>query len=113
MFKIAVNPTYTAPVKVDIPTDNGKTIPRVFEATFKRLTQTELDNIAERLQAKELTDDQLINEVMVGWGGVADEDGKPLEFNPANLATLLDVYPVRPTIVSTFYATINGARRKN
>lgn len=113
MFKIATNPTYTAQVKVDLPSDNGKTVQKVFSATFKRLSQSELDNVTDRLSAKELTDSGLIGEVLVGWSDVQDENGTTLEFNDANLAALLDVFPVRPTIVKTFFASIAGAKVKN
>ncbi|WP_136414830.1 phage tail assembly chaperone [Herbaspirillum sp. ST 5-3] len=113
MFKIAVNPTYTAEVKVDVPTDNGKTVQRVFEAKFKRPTQTELDSIYKRIKDSELSDAGLIDEVMVGWSAVADEEGTALEFNPANLAALLEIHPTRPTIVQTFFSTVHGAKRKN
>ena len=112
-FKIASNPTYKAQVKVELPSDNGKTVSKMFQAIFKRMSQSELDNISERLSAKELTDAALIDEVMVGWEDVQDEDGNVLEFNDKNLATLLDVFPVRPTIVKTFFATINTAKTKN
>jgi hypothetical protein len=113
MFKIATNPTYAAQVKVDMPGDNGKTVQKVFSATFKRLSQSDLDNLVERLNSKDLSDSALIDEVMVGWGDVQDESGTPLEFNDTNLAALLDVYPVRPTIVKTFFASIAGAKAKN
>jgi len=126
MFKLAVNPTYTATVKVAIPSDGGKTIQREFQAEFKRLTQSELDEINDRLlgfkskegeedyeEVERLTDDELVRMVMVGWAGVQDESGADLEFNEANLSALLDVFPVRPSIVKTFFATIGGAKVKN
>ena len=113
MFKIAANPTYTTKVRVNMPGDNGKTVQKVFSATFKRLSQSELDNVKERLDSKDLTDGALIDEVMVGWGDVADENGTALEFNEQNLAALLDVFPVRPTIVKTFFDTLHAAKAKN
>jgi hypothetical protein len=113
MFKIATNPSYTAQVRVDVPTDNGKSVQKVFSATFKRLSQAELDNLSDRVSAKELNDSTLIDEVMVGWDGVADENGTPLEFNDQNLAALLNVFPVRPTLIRTFYNSLNTAKTKN
>lgn len=113
MFKIAVNPTYTASVKVDIPSDDGKTIQRMFKAKFKRLPQSELDALTDRLKEKEMDDDAVVRAVMVGWEGVADQDGNALEFNEENLAALLEVFPTRPSIVRTFFATINGSKTKN
>lgn len=114
MFQIAsANQTYSTSVRVDVPTDGGKNKTHVFKAIFKRVSQSELDNIHERIQEKTLTDAGLINEVMVGWDDVADEHGQKVEFNPDNLSALLDMYPTRPTIVQTFFTTINNAVRKN
>jgi len=113
MFKLSANPTYTAPVKVDMPTDNGKTIQKTFEAKFKRLTQTELDDLQKRVSSGDLGDDAFVSEVLVGWSGVQDDDGNELEFNPKNLASALDVYPVRPSIIRAFYDTIKTAKTKN
>lgn len=113
MFKISTNPTYTTPVKVDVPGDNGKTEQKAFTAIFKRLSQEELDDVTDRLGAKTLTDKGLIDEVLVGWKDVQDENSTPLEFNETNLAALLNVFPTRPTIVKTFFASISGAKAKN
>lgn len=114
MFKIAATPTYKSKVTVDFPGDNGKTVSKVFTAIFKRLSQSELDSLSERVNAGELKDNDVIREVMVGWGDdVGDESGAPLEFNEQNLVALLDLHPVRPTIVKAYYATINGAKAKN
>jgi hypothetical protein len=113
MFKVAVSETYITPVAVDIVGDNNKSKTHVFKARFKRLKQSELESLSERLAAKELTDSALIDEVMVGWQDVADAEGNPLEFNPDNLEALLEIYPTRPTIVRTFFDSHNGAKRKN
>jgi hypothetical protein len=113
-FKIAVSPTYTVPVKVDIPADDGKTQRRVFTARFKRLEQEELEELTERMNKGELTDKQIIDEVLVGWGDdVMSEDGEKLEFNASNLNSLLRVFPTKPTIVRTFFDSIKQATRKN
>lgn len=114
MFQIAAkNQTYTADVRVEMPGDKGKAKVQVFVARFKRVTQDELDDIHVRLQEGGLKDAALIREVMVGWEKVADEDGREMEFNDDNLTRVLDVFPVRPTVVQTFFATINAAVRKN
>jgi hypothetical protein len=113
MFKIATTPTYKAKVAVDIPGDNGKVTTKVFSATFKRLQQSDLDDMMARLRSKDLDDRSLIGEVMVGWDDVADEDGNVLEFNEENLDALLEVFPVRPTIVKTFFNSTSAAKVKN
>jgi hypothetical protein len=114
MFQIsAKNQTYTADVRVEKPGDKGKAKVQVFVARFKRVTQDELDDIHVRLQDGGLKDAALIREVMVGWEKVLGEDGRELEFNDDNLTLVLDDFPVRPTVVKTFFATINSAVTKN
>lgn len=114
MFKLAQNPTYTAPINVDLPIDGGKVKKLVFTAVFKRQSTSEVASIYERLEAGELNDAKLIDEVMVGWGDdVQDENGDPLEYNDKNKEKLIDIYPVRPSIVRGFFVSINGAKAKN
>lgn len=126
MIKITQSPTYSAPVAVDIPTDKGKTVKTVFTAIFRRVSMEEIEELQERLKQKfnddgsmdttveRLKDDELVRDVMVGWGkDVVGDDGEPLEFNDANLTALLNIFPVRPQIVRTFFDTISNARAKN
>lgn len=113
MFKIAATPTYSATVKVDFILEDGKTETRSFKAKFKRLEQSELDTISEGAREGSMTDSEIVDRVLVGWDGVADEHGNPLEFNPENLKALLNLHPTRPSIVRTFYATIGGSKAKN
>ncbi len=113
MFKIAVNEAYWAPVTVSIPSDLDKTDKRKFEVKFRRLGQAELDKISDQVNKGETTDDQVARSVLLDWKGVQDEGGNELPFNEDNLAKLLEVFPVRPSIVAAFFKTINGARQKN
>lgn len=104
---------YLTEVRVDMLDANGKVKTHVFKARFKRVSQQELDRIHERLAAKELTDTELLNEVTVGFEDVKDENGNLVEFNADTFADLIDTFPVRPTMVNTFFNTINNAVRKN
>lgn len=131
MIKITSTPTYTAPIVVEMPGDNGKFDKVAFTAVFRRLTIGEIETIHKRLNASvdpkaptedasadpviiPMTDDELVRDVMVGWGkDVIGDDGLPLEFNDAHLTALLDIFPVRPTIVRRFFDTIANARAKN
>lgn len=116
MFQLSTNPatqTYLSTVRVEMPGDNGKKKTNEFNARFKRLSQSELDDLSKRLQEGEVNDAGVINEVMVGWDGVKDESGNDVEFNADNLAALLDVHPVRPTLVKAFFVSVYGAATKN
>jgi hypothetical protein len=113
MFKIAQKPSYTALVNVELPGNQGKGKTVQFTAEFKRLSQTAIESVHERANAGELSDSQLLDEVLLGWDGVQDEDGNALEFNDDNLATVLDIFPTRPSIVRAFFASLKGAKEKN
>lgn len=114
MFVIAQKPTYTIPVKVLIPSDKGKTTSHTFTAEFRRMSMREIEEMNARLKEQTITDTQLLQDVMVGWGeDVQDADGNPLPFTERNFEALLDVYPTRGTLVKAFMESLSSASAKN
>jgi hypothetical protein len=114
MFVIAQAATYTVPVKVFIPSNKGKATAHTFTAEFRRLPMSEIEEMNAKLKEKTLTDTQLLQDVMVGWGDdVQDADGNPLPFNERNFEALLDVFPTRGTLVQAFMESLNTAAAKN
>lgn len=127
MFVLSSNPekqTFKTPVRVEIIDGNGVLKTSVFKAVFKRLSREDLDDLNARLEksrnlepdadpAEKLTDAQVVREVMVGFEDVTDENGNEVKFSEANLEALMNVHPVRPTIVSTFFKAVYGAAIKN
>jgi hypothetical protein len=120
MFSIAVNEQYPTIVEVEIPTGNGKATKHAFTAMFKRLSQSELDEVHRRLNYERLNvgeellkDDELLQQVLVGWDGIMDKSGAPLPFNAETMAEVLEVFPVRPTLVNAFFGSIKTSKRKN
>jgi hypothetical protein len=114
MFTIAQSPTYSAQVTVTQPGDNGEAVLSAFTALFKRFSQSQLDSLREQSTAGSITDAEFATQVMAGWGtDVTDANGTPLDFNDANFAAVLDVFPVRQCIVRAFYASLNAAKAKN
>lgn len=135
MIKISQSATYSAPVTAEIRSEDGKVNKVTFTAVFRRLKTEEIEELTERLKKQstvatgneaednddsnntplaKMTDKQLVQDVMVGWGkDVMGDDGQPLEFNLENLGKLMSIHPVRPQIVKTFFETITGARVKN
>jgi len=112
MIKIATLPSYFHPVKVEFPTDDGKKKTVEFQAQFKRLSQEEIEEQQQALNDGTLTDRGVIGQVMIGWKGVADEDGTPLDFNESNLASLLSMFPTQPSIVRAYYDSLKNAAKK-
>jgi hypothetical protein len=112
MFKIVQNPTYSWPVSVELPSDGGKTEKATFDAEFKRLTQSRVEEIRQAVERNEMRDVDLAREVLVGWSGVVDGDGQ-VPFSESAKQQLLDIPMVATAIVTALLGSISGARRKN
>lgn len=112
MFKIVTSPTYTWPVVVELPTDGGKTEKATFDAEFKRLTQTRVEEIRDAARRGEMGDAELVKEALVGWSGVVDEKG-PVPYSESARDQLLDIPTVAASIVLALMDSLSGIRRKN
>lgn len=114
MFQLATQSDHiTYPVTVECLDENGKLAPKKFKAHFARLPQSEIDDLIAKAQAKEITDNDLVDKVLVGWDDVVDDSGKPIEFSPAMRDRLLEIFPVRPSVVTAWFESLSGAKRKN
>lgn len=112
MFKIVQNPTYTWPVTVELPTDGGKTEKATFDAEFKRLTQSRVDEIRQAVERGEMRDADLAREALVGWSGVVDGDGL-VPYSEKARDQLLDIPMVSTAVVMALLGSLSGAKRKN
>lgn len=104
MIKLITTPEYDW----DVSTDHGK-----FTGTFRRVTQSRVDQIVEQLNAATLKDPELVDEVFAGWRDVEGSDGQPLAVTPGNRALLLDVVGIRAAVIRAWFDSISGAPRKN
>ena len=112
MFKIDASPTYTWPVTLELPTDGGKTEKATFDAEFKRLTQTRVDEIKKAVNIGEMSDADLAREALVGWAGVVDAHGQ-VPYSEKARDQLLDIPMVSTAIVMALLGSLSGAKRKN
>lgn len=106
------NPTYFWPVKVQIPVDGGQYHTETFDAEFKRLPQSK---VVKMLDHDDRNDHDFCLEVVAGWKGVTDENGKEIPFSVGALEKLLDFPAVAAAIARTFIESRNGGgdKRKN
>lgn len=114
MFKIAKTRRVTWPVTIPVPQSGGSVQKHKIDVEFDLLTQTRLTEVmAEERNADQ--DAALLREVVVGWSGVANEDGEPVEFSAAALADLVDISYVRSALIRAYFeaASGNAAARKN
>lgn len=112
MFKLAQSPTYTWTVTLEVPVSGNRTEKHTFDAEFKRLPQSRVEEIGQQLSTGELTDSALAREVVVGWSGVFD-DSEPVPFSQSALNQMLEIHGMATAIGMAFLNSIYGAKRKN
>ena len=111
-FVLKQSETYTWPVTVEWPVDGGKTASAKFDAEFKRLSQSRIDELAAAAQSGSMTDGDIIRQLICGWAGVTDDDGD-VPYSEKALAALLDITGVQKGILSSWFDSQAGAKRKN
>ena len=124
-FVLKQSDSYTWPVSFDVPVDGGRHEKQTFDAELKRLPQSRIIQIQEAVQKRlvaiqrdEETDDmisdqEIANEILIGWSGVNDEDATPIPFSEKSKAQLLDVPTVTAAVVTAYFNSLQGAKRKN
>tara|TARA_Y100000592_G_scaffold30085_1_gene47952 strand:- start:8425 stop:8769 length:345 start_codon:yes stop_codon:yes gene_type:complete len=112
-FVLKKSNTYKWPVSVDVPVDGGKHERVTFDVEFRDLTQSRLLEIAELSGEGNLSDVEIAREVMTGWAGVEDEDGKELPYSITKRDELLDVPMMASAIAGAYLESKQGAKRKN
>ena len=112
-FVLKKSNCYKWPVSVDVPVDGGKHERVTFDVEFKDLTQSRLLEIAELSGEGNLSDVEIAREVMSGWAGVEDEDGKELPYSITKRDELLDVPMMASAIAGAYLESKQGAKRKN
>lgn len=112
MFSISQKPSYFWPVVVNLPTDGGQVSKQTFDAEFKRITQSRVEEMRSLVEKNEMTDIDLVKEVMIGWKGVTDNDVEVV-FSDTNLDLVLQIPSVAGAIVVAFLESLTGIKRKN
>lgn len=110
MFVISKSDSYTWPVKINIPTDGGKFNPQTFDAKFKRLPQSRIDDITKPGEFDAVA---VAREILLDWSGINDESGQAVPFSEAMRDQLLDIPRFAASILSAYIESLSGARRKN
>lgn len=121
-FVLKQSNTYTWPVALVLPVDGGRRDKHTFDGEFRRLPQTRINQIVRLARAsergrlnddEELLDQDAAKELLAGWSGVVDDDGKEIPFSDSALAQLLEIPTVAGQIVRAWFESIDTAKRKN
>lgn len=112
-FVLKQSDTYTWPVAFDVPVDGGRHQRQSFDGEFRRLSQSRIREIGTQIESGETTDAEVAGEVLVGWSGITDDDGKEVPFSQAALERLLDVPMLATAIATTYFGSFAAGKRKN
>lgn len=126
-FVLKQRDSYTWPVTVEVPIDGGRFKRETFDAEFARLPQSRIHEIQlaaarvkstlergdEELYDTLITDQDIANEVLIGWSGVQDDKGKEVPFSESAKTELLEVPCVADAIVRAFNDSVSKAKSKN
>lgn len=116
MFKLMETETFVAPVVIHVPTRGGHK-PTHCKGEFLYKTQREIEELLGLTPADDpdTEDKTLLGEVLRGWSGFADHEGKEIAYDDENRAQALDTPFVRAGFVRAYMKAINGQQsgRKN
>lgn len=106
-FKLDLSAAYFAPVKLAMLDADGKLQNHLFDAQFKRMDEDNMEDLQERLNARDLDDNSLLDKVMVGWRGITDAQDLPIEYTQARRREVCAQAPgMRVALVVAYFASL-------
>lgn len=117
-FVLKQSDTYMWPVTLVIPVDGGRREKHSFDAEFKRLSQTRINEIVRQAKGTSeeeatLEDQTACAEILVGWSNVVDDDGQDIPFSQKSLGQLLELPTIAAQIIRAWSESLEVAKRKN
>lgn len=112
VFRFTPAPEFWADVRITVP---GSDEPGTLRLKFRHLGREALaDWIAKPTKAGVDSDAAYLGEVVVGWEGVQDDEGRDVPFGQAAFGRMLDAYPAAGREVFAAYVTaLTESRAKN
>lgn len=115
---------YRWPLKITLPTDDGKRVTETFTGTFAWIKQSRIDELRRLADRQRLgridpeTDDDLndisaVRELLVDWADVKDDDGDEIPFSSARLDDLLEIPTVAGQILQQWFKSLDSEKKKN
>ncbi|WP_293222319.1 hypothetical protein [Ottowia sp.] len=132
-----VKPTITCPATLYLPGDGGAFVIHNFEVLFKRLTADERDRLHEQFTVgttvgesaaasdgapapapKRLSNAELLDQIVQGWGGMFDEHGAAVPYSHEERKATEQAFPgLEQAMVVSWYDNLfvhqREAARKN
>lgn len=123
-FVLEQSPTFRYPIVVREVQDGGKIRTHQFDAIYRRLPQSRMEEVQLQYQAIQVAAKRgeqidgiptraIADEILDGWDGITTRDGESIECTVEAKAKLLEVASVADVLVSTFFEAHEKARAKN
>ena len=123
-FILEQSPTFSWPITIREVSDGGRHRTHQFEAIYRRLPASRMEEVqlayqkikvaaARDQEVDAIPTREIASEILAGWKGITDAEGKDVEFTAASKAQLLEVATVADVLVATFFEAHDKARAKN
>jgi hypothetical protein len=106
-FVLKKTASYKWPVTVETPIDGGKFEKQTFDAVFKRMSRSAFMDLLDK------GEEALVEQILEGWDGVLDDDGKEIAFTQKNKKEMLDDPYVIRALITAYADSVAGVLAKN
>ena len=124
MFILKKEATFTHPIVFYTPADGGTQKEETFDAVFKIIPQSRINEIGVQAQKKkkeldegimdgtDISDLMIADEILVGWDGVTDGES-PVPFTKATKKQVLDQVGLSLILVEQYFKEVVKQKEKN
>ena len=124
MFILKKEATFTHPIVFTTPADGGTQKEETFDAVFKIIPQSRINEIGVQAQKKkkeldegimdgtDISDLMIADEILVGWDGVTDGES-PVPFTKATKKQVLDIAGLANILVTIYFEEVSKQKTKN
>ncbi len=124
MFILKKEATFTHPIVFTTPADGGTQKEETFDAVFKIIPQSRINEIGLQAQKKqkelqdgiydgtEISDFLIADEILVGWDGITDGEN-PVPFTKATKKQVLDIAGLANLLVTKYFEEVSKQKVKN
>lgn len=101
MFRLVEDNTYRHKCTLYVPQGDGSAKHKI-TAAFKYIGQSRIEELVTT------NDSDILDEVLAGWSGFLDAEGKEITYDPENRKQFLDTPYLRAGLVAAFFDSISG-----
>ena len=124
MFILKKEATFTHPIVFYTPSDGGTQNKETFDAIFKIIPQSRINEIGVQAQKKQkeldngiidgtaISDLLIADEILVGWDGITDGND-PVPFTKATKKQVLDIAGLANLLVTKYFEEVSKQKVKN